>query len=333
MKANERVFEEAIEASLLELGGYESGSLDSFDSGLGLDPTLVLAFLRETQEKALAQLVSHYGAGGTDVESSFLKRLAAEIDDRGTLDVLRHGVVDQGVSFKLAYFKPAHGLTPELMVRYGANRLTLVRQLAYGQGANTLDLCLFVNGIPVATAELKNPLTHQGVEHAKVQYRTDRDPANVLLARRALVHFAVDPEEVAMTTRLDGQRTRFLPFNLGCDGGAGNPPYPHGHRTAYLWERVWQCDAWLDLLARFMHVEMPSEGSEAERRANALTIFPRFQQWDAVRKLEADARARGAGENYLVQHSAGSGKSNTIAWLAHRLSTARTRRRCSTRSS
>jgi len=321
VKANERAFEDAIEASLLELGGYGSGSPDSLDAALGLDPTLVFAFLRETQEKALAKLVSRHGGVGSDAESGFLKRLTAEIDGRGTLDVLRHGVVDQGVEFELAYFKPAHGLTPELLTRYEANRLTVVRQLAYGQGQNTLDLCLFVNGIPVATAELKNPLTNQTVEHAKVQYRTDRDPANVLLGRRALVHFAVDPEEVAMTTKLDGQRTQFLPFNLGYDGGAGNPLNPDGYRTSYLWERVWQRDAWLDLLARFIHVEMPTEGSKAEKHAKAHIIFPRFHQWDAVLRLEADAREHGAGENYLVQHSAGSGKSNTIAWLAHRLST------------
>jgi type I restriction enzyme R subunit len=321
VKANERAFEDAIEVSLLEHSGYGSGRPESFDVSLGLDPNGVFAFLQATQEKVLAQLVSRYGGAGDSAETGFLKRLAAEIDDRGTLDVLRHGVVDQGVTLQLAYFKPAHGLTPELLARYEANRLTVVRQLAYGQGANTLDLCLLLNGIPVATAELKNPLTNQTVEHAKKQYRTDRDPQNVLLGRRALVHFAVDPEEVAMTTKLEGQRTLFLPFNLGCDGGEGNPPNPDSYRTSYLWERVWQRDAWLDLIARFIHVEMPSEGSKAEKRERARVIFPRFHQWYAVLKLEADARARGAGENYLVQHSAGSGKSNTIAWLAHRLST------------
>jgi type I restriction enzyme R subunit len=322
VKANERAFEDAIEGSLLERGGYGIGSPDSFDPVLGLDRTLVLTFLRETQEKALAQLVSHYGGVHGDPESGLLKRLAAQIDDRGTLDVLRHGVTDHGVSFKLAYFKPAHGLTPELLARYEANRLTVVRQLPFQAGEHkTLDLCLLLNGIPVATAEIKNPITGQGVEHAKEQYRTDRDPRNVLLAHRALVHFAVDPEEVAMTTKLAGQQTEFLPFNLGLEGGKGNPPNPSGHRTSYLWERVWQRDAWLDLLARFMHVEMPTEGSKFEKQAKAGVIFPRFHQWDAVLKLEADARERGAGENYLVQHSAGSGKSNTIAWLAHRLST------------
>ena len=227
---------------------------------------------------------------------------------------------DHGIEVRLAYFKPAHGLTPELTSLYEANRLTVTRQLPYDvAGTKTLDLGLFVNGIPVATAELKNPLTHQTVEHAKRQYREDRDPGNVTLGRRALVHFAVDPDLVEMTTRLDGLATRFLPFNRGDAGGRGNPPDPTGHRTRYLWEEVWSRDAWLDLLGRFIHVE-PGEGSTRAAKLRAGTvIFPRYHQWDAVRRLEATARTEGPGQTYLVQHSAGSGKSNTIAWLAHRL--------------
>jgi type I restriction enzyme, R subunit len=155
------------------------------------------------------------------------------------VDVLRHGVTDLGVTIKLAFFKPAHSLTPELLALYDANRLTVTRQLAYESGATkTLDVVLLVNGIPTATAELKNKLTGQTVEHAVAQYRKDRDPANVTLSRRAVVHFAVDPDLVAMTTKLAGEQTRFMPFNLGHDYGAGNPPNPHGHRTSYLWERA-----------------------------------------------------------------------------------------------
>jgi len=318
VRANERAFEEAIESSLVGQGGYAVVSPTSFDIGLGIDPTAVFDFLRSTQQEGLTELESRYGNANFD--RGFLNRLASEIDERGTLDVLRHGVEDRGVRFRVAFFKPAHRLTLELQQRYEANQLAIVRQLAYGQGDNTLDLCLFLNGIPVATAELKNPLTNQTVEHAKEQYRRDRDPDNVTLGRRALVHFAVDPEEVAMTTKLAGAKTEFLPFNLGDGGGKGNPPNPDGYRTSYLWERVWQRDNWLDLLARFLHVVMPKEGSKAERRRQAVTIFPRFHQWDAVLKLEADARANASGSSYLVQHSAGSGKSNTIAWLAHRLS-------------
>jgi type I restriction enzyme R subunit len=198
----------------------------------------------------------------------------------------------------------------------------LVRQFRYEESDKTIDLALYVNGIPVATAELKNPLTNQDVEHAIAQYRRDRNPKNVTLARRAVVHFAVDPELVAMTTKLAGGSTQFLPFNRGSDeGGAGNPLNPGGHKTAYLWEQVWQRDNWLDLLARFVQIERPDRGSASERAAQTRIIFPRFHQWDAVRKLEAHAREHGAGQSYLVEHSAGSGKSNSIAWLAHRLAT------------
>ena len=244
-------------------------------------------------------------------------RIAKEIDKRGTVDVIRHGVQDFGINFKLAYFKPAHELTPELRARYDANRLTVRRQLPFAAGqTKTLDLALFINGIPVATAELKNRMTGQTVEHAKGQYRTDRDPKNITLSQRAVVHFAVDSEVAAMTTRLAGTATRFLHFNRGHNLGAGNPPIEGKHRTAYLWEEVWQRDNWLDLFARFIHVEKPARGS----RAKPTVIFPRYHQWDAVLRMEAHARANGPGQRYLVQHSAGSGKSNTIAWLAHRLS-------------
>lgn len=319
--ASERKFEGAIEAWLLEHGGYAKGDPRTFDRGLGLDPDDVLAFVAQTQPDEWRELTARHG-GEDNARANFLKRLAAEIDERGTVDVLRHGVKDLGVEVRLAHFKPAHALTPDLVARYDANRLVLVRQLAYGADeTKTIDLALLLNGIPVATAELKNPITGQNVEHAIVQYRRDRDPVNVTLARRAVVHFAVDPDLVAMTTTLAGEATQFLPFNRGSeDGGAGNPPNPVGHRTAYLWEEVWQRDAWLDLLARFVHVVRPESGSQAARRAGKRAVFPRFHQWDAVRKLEGHAREHGAGHSYLVEHSAGSGKSNSIAWLAHRLS-------------
>ena len=319
--ATERKFEGAIEAWLLEHGGYAKGNPQTFDRALGLDPGEVLGFVRTTQGTAWQALAARHG-GEAAAETNVLKRLAKELDERGSVEVLRHGVKDLGVEIRLAYFRPAHGLTPELVAGYGANRLVLVRQLAYAEDeTRTIDLAILLNGIPVATAELKNPLTGQTVEHAKAQYRRDRDPANVTFARRAVVHFAVDPDEVAITTRLAGASTQFLPFNRGSeDGGAGNPPNPDGHRTAYLWEQVWHRDHWLDLLARFVQVERPEKGAAAERRAKTRIIFPRFHQWDVVRKLEAHAREHGAGQSYLVQHSAGSGKSNSIAWLAHRLS-------------
>jgi len=327
-KVSEAGFEDAITASLVEHGGYvlckrgfgQAGPND-FDAVRGIDTAELFAFIGATQGSEWAALLKHHGGDPGVAQSKFVQRLAQQIDDRGTLDVLRHGVPDGPVTIRLAFFKPAHALTPELVARYEANRLTVTRQLAYDPASNkTLDLCLFVNGLPVATAELKNQLTGQTVEHAIEQYRNDRDPKNVTLGRRALVHFAVDPERVAMTTRLEGKGTRFLPFNLGHEHGAGNPPNPAGHRTAYLWERVWAKDAWMDILARFVHVERPAKGTAAQKKAAERVIFPRYHQWDAVRALEAHAAAHGAGQSYLVQHSAGSGKSNTIAWTAHRLS-------------
>jgi type I restriction enzyme R subunit len=316
----ERRFEAGIEAWLLAHGGYAERDPGSVDVSLGLDVTEVLAFVHASQEASWRALVARHG-GEAPAEANFVRRLGKEVDERGTVDVLRHGVKDLGIEVRVAYFRPAHQLTPELLAAYQANRLVLIRQFRYENSDKTIDLALLLNGIPVATAELKNPITGQNVEHAIAQYRKDRDPKNVTLARRAVVHFAVDPELVAMTTRLEGPATQFLPFNRGSqDGGAGNPPYPAGHRTAYLWEQVWQRDNWLDLLARFVQVERPAAGSSAQRRAKTRTIFPRYHQWDAVRKLEAHAREHGAGQSYLVQHSAGSGKSNSIAWLAHRLS-------------
>jgi Type I site-specific restriction-modification system, R (restriction) subunit and related helicases len=326
MKPDERGFEDAITAALVEAGGYRVCKWGTkpewagdFNPKLGLDTAELLAFIAETQPGAWKRLLEvHDGRDG--VLQQFGDRLAKQLDERGAVDVLRHGVNDHGIEVRLAFFKPAHGLTPELTDRYLANRLTVTRQLPYDAGATkTLDLCLFVNGIPVATAELKNPLTHQTVEHAKKQYREDRDSANVTLGRRALVHFAVDPDLVEMTTRLEGLKTRFLPFNRGNAGGKGNSPDPTGHRTRYLWEEIWAREAWLDLLGRFVHV-VPGEGpTHAAKLKAGSVIFPRYHQWDAVRRLEATARADGPGHSYLVQHSAGSGKSNTIAWLAHRL--------------
>ena len=321
---DEAAFEAHIAAWLVEHGGYRrvkttSESYESdFDSVAGLDTADLFEFIRATQAERWDKLVdSGYGGDPVVARAKFVQRLASQLDKRGTVDVLRRGVVDHNVRIELASFRPASGLTPELVERYEANVLSVTRQLRYEPGSNkTIDLGLFVNGIPVATAELKNPLTGQSVEHAILQYRKDRDPKNRTLRRLGMVHFAVDPYSVAMTTHLAGKRTRFLPFNQGHDLGAGNPPIPDGHRTTYLWERVWSRDAWMDILGRFIHVEKPSKGS----KARPTVIFPRFHQWDTVCRLEADAKVAGAGRNYLVQHSAGSGKSNSIAWLAHRFS-------------
>ena len=326
----EASFEDAIEAHLVG-NGWKQGSADGYRAGLALDTAELFTFIGATQANEWERLIGLHGDAGT-AQRKFAERLAAEVTLRGTVDVLRRGVRDLGVTIRLAYFRPAHEITPDLLVQYEANRCTVTRQVHYSESdaSKSLDLVLFINGLPVATAELKNPLTGQDVHHAIRQYRRDRKPTETLFAKRAVVHFAVDPDEVYLTTRLEGERTRFLPFNQGsggpgASGGAGNPVPSSGYKTGYLWEQVWQRDAWLDLLARYVHVETDGTGKARKPVGSRLTIFPRFHQWHAVRTLTAHAAAYGPGTNYLIQHSAGSGKSNTIAWLAHRLSSLHTR--------
>ena len=273
--------------------------------------------MRESQPKSWEQLVARHG-GEQMARDKFLKVVADALDHRGTISVLRGTVKDSGVTVRMCWSRPANTLTPELAERYAANRCGVVRQLHHSESnpADSVDLALVVNGIPVATAELKNPLTHQTIEHAMAQYRTDRNPHDLIFAKRTLVHFAVDPHRVAMTTMLAGDQTRFLPFNTGSAGpgqpGAAGNPTGDGYQTAYLWQDVWQRDAWLDLLHTFVHA-----GDGPGERA---ILFPRFHQWHAVRSILAATRVDGAGTDRLVQHSAGSGKSNTIAWTAHSLS-------------
>lgn len=318
----EEEFEADIVESLVEHGGYIQGDRSHFDAALGLDSHELLTFIYDSQEENWKTLVKRYGGNADVARTKFLARLVSELDQRGTIHVLRKGVEDQGVKMHLAFSKPASGLNEAILASYGKNRLSVTRQLRYsGEHAGTLDLGLFVNGVPVATAELKSPLNGQGVSDAITQYKTDRnEPTNGLLNRRAVIHFAVDPTLVYMTTRLAANATEFMPFNRGSapgelSCGKGNPPNPDGYATSYLWESVWQYDNWLDILLRFAEELYEGTGKSRRRRI----IFPRFHQWDAVRKAESDALT-GPGRSYLFQHSAGSGKSNSIAWLAHRLS-------------
>ena len=314
MITKESAFEANIEAHLL---GNDWTKIDPacYDRGQGVFPDEVVGFVQVSQPKAWAQLVARHG-GEVMARQKFLKVVTDALDHRGTISVLRDPLKDSGVSVRLCYFKPASGLDAAQAQRYAANRLAVVRQLHHSESnpSASLDVTLVVNGIPVATAELKNPLTHQSVEHAMSQYRNDRNPYDLIFAKRTLVHFAVDPHRVAMTTKLAYQATVFLPFNQGTAGGgrpgaAGNPPAEPGtYQTAYLWEEVWQRDAWLDLLGTFVHKH---EGG---------ILFPRYHQWHAVRSIMDATYADGAGVDRLIQHSAGSGKSNTIAWTAHKLS-------------
>lgn len=318
----ESTFESAIIQALVERGGYLETDAADFSRELALDKRQILAFLKETQPLRWEKLTAVHGA---EVENRILQRLFKELDLRGTLDVLRNGIVDYGVRFEMAYFKPETKLNPETKALYDKNRLTVTRQVRYSpQSERSIDLLLGLNGLPVATVELKNQFTGQNVQNAKWQYIEDRDPRELLFQfkKRVLVHFAVDADEVYITTRIDGKRTRYLPFNLGHNNGAGNPPNPDGYKTAYLWEYVWSKDSWMDIIARFLHLQAEEieDKSTGRKYRKETLIFPRYHQLDVVRQLSRDAKEKGAGGQYLIQHSAGSGKSNSIAWLAYRLS-------------
>ena len=346
VEVSERSFEAAIECGLLEFGpdacagdtttarealepfgatppgGYRKRRSEEYDRSLCLLPRDLFDFILATQPKEWERFAQHHGA---IVKEQFLKRAAAEIERRGALDVLRNGIKDSGCKFRLAYFRPASGLNEETRRLHAANQFSIARQLCYSQNnEKCLDLVLFLNGIPIFTAELKNPLTGQTVEDAIRQYKTDRDPREPLFTYgRCLAHFALDPELVYVTAHLLGPNTRFLPFNKGRFGGAGNPPVPptqSGYATAYLWEETWARDSVLDLVRQFIH-EVEEEDAKGRKTGKRFLIFPRYQQLDAVRKLVTDARGQGTGQRYLIQHSAGSGKSFTIAWLAHQLAT------------
>lgn len=310
-------FEATIEAHLLD-HGWRRGMSSDYDVLLGLDPIELTGFLQETQPTAWAKLAQLHGSA---VIPKVTKRISDELDVRGVVHVLRRGLKLDGQRLQLAFFRPTSGLTSQRAEQYAANRLVVYRQLHHSEAApgQSLDLMLAVNGIPVATGELKNQFTGQDVTHAMAQYRNpaQRRPADRIFAKRCLAHFAVDPDSVFMTTKLAGGSTVFLPFNRGTAvddthaGGAGNPPNPSGHRTAYLWEDVWARDTWLDLLHRYVQEDVTKAGRSV--------TFPRYHQWRVVEKLTRHAATHGAGHSYLLQHSAGSGKSNSIAWLAHRL--------------
>lgn len=316
----EQTFEEAIESNLLEHGGYLKGSSTDFDALLGLFPSYITKFLKQSQPKAWDKIANIHK---DEVEQKVIQRLVKEIDLRGALDVLRKGFTDYGVKFQMAYFKPESTLNPEADELYQSNHLTVTRQLYYERiGKNSLDMVLSLNGLPIATIELKNQFSGQSVENAKKQYVYDREPNEPVFQfkKRALVHFAVDTDEAYMTTKLDGKNTRYLPFNLGYNNGAGNPPNPNGYRTAYLWEQVWTKDSFMDIIGKFLHLSVEEFELNGVKKKKETIIFPRFHQMQVVRAVTADARVQGAGKNYLIQHSAGSGKSNSIAWLSYRLS-------------
>ena len=323
----EDVLEQHMVDELVAQQGYRLRIDAAYDRDLALDPKLAVEFVRGTQPDEWAKLQDHYG---TSAEKEFLAQVAANLKRSGTLSVLRQGIkIVPGIKFVLCALKPASSVNPELTKRYQANILSVMRQVHYSRRSeNAIDVVTFVNGIPVATFELKNELTGSTFRHAEKQYRKDRSPANeplLTFKRGTLVHFAMDASNISMTTRLMNGKTRFLPFNRGRGGGAGNPDIAGEHRTAFMWANqpeglaVLSREVLLDVIGNFLHLETEEvflpDGSLDKRET---LIFPRYQQLAAVRRMMADAREKGTGQNYLVQHSAGSGKSNTIAWTAHR---------------
>ncbi len=320
MLTNEHTFETAIVESLVQHGNYTQGNAPDYSPELGMFKYEVIAFLQDTQPKAWEKITAVHGA---DADNRVIQRLYKELDLRGCLDVLRNGFTDYGVKFRMAFFKPETGLNEETIDLYDKNKLKIIRQVYYSnKNKNSVDLVISLNGLPVATLELKNHFTGQTTDNAKKQYATTRDNKELLFTfkKRALVHFAVDPDEVYMTTKIDAERIYWLPFNKGCNSGKGNPLNPDGYKTSYLWENILVKDSLMDILYRFVHLQVEEYEFDGQTRKKEKLIFPRFHQLDAVRKITTDAKINGAGKNYLIQHSAGSGKSNSIAWLAYRLS-------------
>ncbi|WP_272910721.1 type I restriction endonuclease subunit R [Xanthomonas campestris] len=327
----EHAFETAIEFGLLASGVYQMRQPADYDETLALFPADVIGFLKDSQPSRWQQLETLLGVR---TQATVLEALTKELEIKGALHVLRHGFKCYGKTLRLAYFRPNSGMNPEAAARYAHNRLTITRQLSFTSVLKrpdgkprrcVIDVTLAVNGLPMVTAELKNLQTGSRASEAIHQYQHERDERDRLFAftQRALVHFAVDPDEAWMTTRLKGRETVFLPFNRGHAHGAGNPPVPGNWKTHYLWDEVLNADSLLDILQRFMHLEIKERQIATDKGVRTVRketmIFPRYHQLDAVRRLVGHARAHGSGHNYLVQHSAGSGKSNSIAWLAHRL--------------
>lgn len=320
----EKRFEQDIEEYLVTEGGYQKGDPRAFDREKALDVGTFLRFVRTSQPKAWARFEKIYGA---DSERQLVERFCREVKMVGLLKVLRQGFTDRGIKFRAVFWKPETSINETTQAQYAANILHCTRQLHYSlHNENSIDMVLFVNGIPVVSMELKCQFTGQDTANAIEQYKLDRASKDPIFAfgQRVLVHFAVDLSNVYMTTRLEGEDTYFLPFNQGSNGagkvgGKGNPVNPDGYDTAYLWQTVLCKDRLLEILHKYMHLQVDRDPKTGAVKSERM-IFPRYHQLDVVTKLLADVRAHGAGHNYLIQHSAGSGKSNSIAWLAYRLS-------------
>lgn len=317
---SEKAFEDAITNHLIEFGEYIAGNPNDFDRKLAIDKVQLINFLKTSQPELWAESEKlHKG----DVEKNLIIRISSELDKRGTLDVLRKELVDLGVKYRMAFFLPENNLNPDEVANFDKNIVSVSRQVKYDENnENSLDMVLFINGLPIVSIELKNQFTGQDVDNAKKQYKFDRESTNILFQpkKRSLTHFVVDADQVYLTTQLNGSKTKFLPFNKGLNQGAGNPNNPNGYRTSYLWEEILPKKSFMDIVGRFLFYKVEEVKIGDTKKNKETLIFPRYHQLDAVRTLSLDTKTNGVGKNYLIQHSAGSGKSNTISWLAYRLS-------------
>lgn len=330
LRTKEKNFEESIEAFLIsDQGGYKKGS-DTFNTNYGLYKSTLVNFIKDTQSKEWKRFEAQ-NPGNT--EDAFCRCFSNAVTSDGMLSVLRHGFKHRGISFKVCFFKPESTLNELSAELYQKNTIECYRQWFYSaECSKSVDMVLTVNGIPLIALELKNQLTGQSVTNAKLQWQNDRDPREIVFQfnNRVLAYFCVDLYDVYMTTKLNGKSTFFLPFNQGSagagkDGGKGNPSTTDkDYITSYLWEDILQKDSMMDILQKFLHLQVKEEkkytdDGEVEIVEKQTLIFPRYHQLDVVRKLIADVKEQGSGNNYLIQHSAGSGKSNSIAWTAYRL--------------
>jgi len=319
MNYTEKKFENHVE-DLMNERGWKSLPFTEYDRNLAQISGELISFIRKSQPEEFEKLAVQYG---DETEKKLARRINDEILRRGVVDLMRKGVRDRGCYFHLAFFEPKSGLNPEHQELYKLNRFSLIRQLHYStRNDNSIDVVLFLNGLPLITIELKNQLTGQTIEHSEKQYRRDRDPRELLLQfKRCVVHFCVDNDRVSMTTRLLGEKTRFLPYNKGIE----NPINPDGHKSDYLWTEILAPESLLDILENFVHVsvEIDKEWDGRQGRVvdlkKELLIFPRYHQLDVIRQIRSTLKNEGVGKNYLVQHTTGSGKSYSIGWLSHML--------------
>lgn len=326
MDTSEKRFEQDIETYFLN-HGFRKVLPSTFDKEKMLFPEVLEEFVSKTQPKAWARYTKLYGASAVE---KLTRRINTAISESNVLDVLKKGIKDMGIEIKLCYFKPSSNLNQDLVNLYEGNICSITRQFSYSKNNNnTIDTVLSINGIPLFAFELKDQLKGQDVNNAMRQWKEDRDPKEPIFrfGQRFLCYFAIDLYDAFMTTELKGEYTRFLPFNQGSNGagnpgGKGNPKNEEGYPTSYIWEKVFSVDSMIDLIGKFITIIEEKEEKNGKSYVTKKIIFPRYHQYDVVKKILEDVKEKGAGVNYLIEHSAGSGKSNSIAWIAYRLASA-----------